>query len=44
MTLKYLKFMRKWIISYHGRAIAVGDTQGQAIEEAMELLRLKIIK
>lgn len=44
MILQYLKFVKKWVIKYHGQAVAVGNTQSQAIDEAMELLRLKVIK
>jgi len=32
MTLKHVK---KWIITYHGQAVAVGDTPFQAIEDAI---------
>lgn len=44
MKLEYLKFMRKWIVSYRGKARAVGNTQAEAIDQACELLKLKIIK
>lgn len=43
MKLEYLKFMRKWIVSYKGKARAVGNTQAEAIEQAMILLKSKII-
>ena len=39
MQLKYLKFMKKWCLVYKGRAISVGNTQAEAIEEGFTLLK-----
>ena len=44
MTIKYIKYFKKWCIVYHQKAVAVGNTPAQAIDEACELLRLKVIK
>lgn len=44
MLLKKLKFFKKWVIVYKGKAIAVGNSPAEAINEACELLRLKVIR
>lgn len=35
MTIKYLKFFKKYIAIYHGQAVAVGNTHAEAIAEAI---------
>ena len=43
MTLKYLKNVRKYIIFRDNKPIAVGDTAGEALVEALAVIkRLKL--
>lgn len=41
MTIKFLKYVKKWLIQYHGESIAVGDTIGQALEDALLVIKYK---
>jgi len=40
MQIKYLKFMKKWVAIFNGKAIAVGNTNQEAINEAFTWLRV----
>jgi len=43
MQLKYLKRLNVFIIIYKGKARSIGYTKSQAIENAMQLLKAKVI-
>ena len=38
MKITYLKFMQKWLCSYQGEAIGVGDTISEAIGQGLEVI------
>jgi hypothetical protein len=40
MQIIYLKFMKKYLVSYHGKALAVGDNLAQALADAIYLATL----
>jgi len=40
MKLQYLKYFKKWLVHYNNKAIAVGNTPTQAIEEAFTYLKV----
>ncbi len=39
MQIKYLKFMKKWLVSYKGRAIGIGETIPEALGKALSLIQ-----
>jgi len=39
MQIKYLKFIKKWVAIFNGRAIAVGNTNKEALSEAFVWLK-----
>ena len=41
MKIEWLKFMRKYLVSYHGKALAVGDNLAQALSDAIYIVTLK---
>jgi hypothetical protein len=41
MQIKYLKFMQKWLASYQGKAIGIGNTAIEAIGQALEVITRK---
>lgn len=42
MKIQWLKFLKKWLISYQGRAIAVGEDLSLTIEDAFRVANIKI--
>ena len=40
MEIKWLKFVKKWVLIYHGKAIGAGNTQAEAIEQGITVFRL----
>lgn len=42
MQIQWLKYMRTWLVSYHGKQLAVGQDLGQAIGDALYLATLKV--
>jgi hypothetical protein len=35
MIIEHLKFLQKYLVKYHGRAIGVGDTISEALGQAL---------
>ena len=42
MTIKYLKYMQKWVAIFNKKAIAIGNTNQEAIAES--LIWLQVVK
>ena len=40
MQIQYLKFMQKYLVSYKGKALAVGDNLPQALADALYIATL----
>ena len=43
MQIKYLKYFKKWVVIYKGKARSAGNTPAEAIEQVFELITLKVI-
>lgn len=41
MNITYLKFMQKYLVSYKGKAIGVGDTISEALGQALLIIYTK---
>ena len=41
MKIEWLKFMQKYLITYKGKPLAVGDNLAQALADALYLVTLK---
>lgn len=42
MQIQYLKFMKKYLVSYKGKPLAVGENLAQALADALYIATLKV--
>jgi hypothetical protein len=42
MQIQWLKFMQRYLVSYHGKALAVGENLAQALADALYIATLKV--
>jgi len=40
MIITYLKFMKKYLVSYHGKPLAVGENLAEALRDALYIATL----
>jgi hypothetical protein len=43
MKIQYLKFVKKWVVIYKGRARGAGNTPAEALDQVFSLILAKVI-